>query len=95
MKTILHVKLINGIESSLCGVFELVLLNQKLKQLLLDGQFQKIEEFIESTSEKTGMKTLNQSLFQAVIQRKIDIKTAFTVSPEPEKLDLMLKKAGI
>ncbi len=41
------------------------------------------------------MKTLNQSLFQAVIQRKIDIKTAFTVSPEPEKLDLMLKKAGI
>ncbi len=95
LKTILHVKLINGIESSLCGVFELVLLNQKLKQLLLDGQFQKIEEFIESTSEKTGMKTLNQSLFQAVIQRKIDIKTAFTVSPEPEKLDLMLKKAGI
>lgn len=95
LKTILHVKLVNGIENHLCGVFELVLLNQKIRELLLNGQFQKIEEFIESTSEKTGMKTLNQSLFQSVIQRKIDIKTAFTVSPEPEKLDAMLKKAGI
>lgn len=95
LKTILHVKLVSGLEAPLFGVYELVLVNTRIKQLLLAGDFCKIQDLIESSQDKTGMRTLNQSLFQAVIQRKTDIKTAFTVSPDPEKLDAMLKKAGI
>jgi twitching motility protein PilT len=45
--------------------------------------------------EKTGMITMNQSLMNLLLKRKIYVKTAFAASPEPEQLDGMLKKAGI
>jgi twitching motility protein PilT len=46
-------------------------------------------------TEKLGMRTMNQSLFQLLMKRKIELKTAFEFSPAPEDLDLILKKVGV
>lgn len=39
--------------------------------------------------------SLNQSLIQKLIRRKIDVKTAFASSNDPDELDLQLKKMGL
>ncbi len=39
--------------------------------------------------------SLNQSIVQALLKRRIDIKTAFKISNEPDQLDLLLKKMGL
>ena len=43
----------------------------------------------------TGMSTLNQSLVNLVLRRKIDVKQAFEATIEPEELESLLKKAGV
>ncbi|MGE5085298.1 MAG: hypothetical protein ACM3MG_03295 [Bacillota bacterium] len=45
--------------------------------------------------ENSGILTLNQSLLQHLIRRRIDLKTAFETSREPDHLDQLLKKVGI
>ena len=40
------------------------------------------------------MITMNQSLAQHVLRRKIDLRTAFEASPNIEQLEKMLKQAG-
>ncbi|MBC7458107.1 MAG: hypothetical protein H7235_07505, partial [Bdellovibrionaceae bacterium] len=37
----------------------------------------------------------NQSIIQAIVRRRFDIKTAFSVSVDPDELDQMLKKMGL
>ena len=44
---------------------------------------------------KSGMITMNQSLMNLIVKRKVDIKTAFEESPDVEELDSMLRKAGV
>lgn len=39
--------------------------------------------------------SLNQSLIQRLIRRKIDVKSAFAASIQPDQLDLQLKKLGL
>ena len=38
---------------------------------------------------------MNQSLVNLIVKRKIDVRTAFSASPDPDQLDTLLKKAGI
>ncbi len=88
-------RLLQGIETSLQGAFELLLADSQIQKAVASSNFQEITNLMKTTGEKTGMRSLNQSLFQLLMKRKVDLKSAFENSPEPEELDSLLKKVGI
>lgn len=79
--------------SQLAG--EIILLNQDLKKIVIEGGIHLFEERIKQLNEDSGIVTLNQSLLQLLIRRKISLKKAFEVTRDPNDLDALLKKVGI
>ena len=74
---------------------EFMLLTPSIRNLIRENKLHQIHGMMQMGQDKTGMVTMNQSLFNLLARGKIDLKTAFAASPEPEQLDVMLKKAGI
>ena len=74
---------------------EFMLLTPGIRNLIRENKLHQIYGMMQMGQDKTGMVTMNQSLFNLLSRGKIDLKTAFAASPEPEQLDVMLKKAGI
>lgn len=74
---------------------EFYLATPDLKKLLQLLNLKKCEEHMKSPTENSGSMTLNQSLIQMILRRKIDLKKAFEVSRDPSDLDLLLKKVGL
>lgn len=73
-----------------------VLLNKPdVHALLADENLRAIESLLMEAAESSGVLTLNQSLLQHLIRRRIDLKTAFETSRHPDNLDQLLKKVGI
>jgi twitching motility protein PilT len=54
-----------------------------------------LPEEMKSNADKTGMRTLNQALFQLLLKRKVELKVAFENSSDPQELDQLLRKVGI
>lgn len=44
---------------------------------------------------KEAYQSMNQSIIQRMVRRKIDVKSAFEASDDPDQLDLTLKKMGL
>ncbi|MFN7729363.1 MAG: hypothetical protein ACK5P7_09435 [Bdellovibrio sp.] len=91
----LGTRLIAGLESALVPAVELLLVTQKLRVPLRMGEWSAIENEMKTAGEKTGMRTLNQSLLQLLLRRKIEMRSAFHESQNPDEFDLLLKKVGI
>jgi twitching motility protein PilT len=45
--------------------------------------------------DKSGMITINQSLVQLLLKRKISLETAFETSASADQLEKMMKHAGL
>lgn len=89
-----QVEVLGEVEGShLAG--EIVLLSQELKKELAGSTIQNFSEKIKDLNEESGIVTLNQSLLQLLIRRKISIKKAFEATRDPIDLDILLKKVGI
>lgn len=95
VQTVLGLKLVPGLNSSLEAVFEVCLVPSELRAQMQLGNFGRLLEVMKEGAEKTGSRSLNQSLMSLVLKRKIDLKSAFRASYEPQELDGMLKKIGI
>jgi len=95
LQMVLGLKLVAGIETNLQGVFEVLFIENEIQAALRNWEIDKIPSIMKAQAEKTGMRSLNHSLFQLLMKRKIELKTAFEASPEPEELDALLKKVGI
>lgn len=95
LSTAIALRLIPGIEKDLQSGFELLLLTEKMKAAVSSGNWNLVTSTMLKESENNGMKTLNQSLMNLILKRKIDIKAGFAESLEPEKLDQMLNQVGI
>lgn len=74
---------------------EIVLLSPELKKELQTTNIQSFSQKIKDLNEESGVVTLNQSLLQLLIRRKISIKKAFETTRDPIDLDILLKKVGI
>ncbi len=81
-------------EDTILG-FEMLLNTPQMKTALGQGQLASLEDLLQTQQEKNGVLTLNQSLLQLLIRRKIDVKQAFLVTHDPDGLDQLLKKVGI
>ncbi len=74
---------------------EVILASSEVKRCLWDGSLKDFEDLTRNAGEHSGIVTLNQSLLQLLIRRRIEIKTAFEVSRDPVDLDHLLKKVGV
>jgi twitching motility protein PilT len=79
--------------SNLAG--EIALLTPELKKILFEKGIFSFEEKLKTLNDESGVVTLNQSILQLLIRRKITITKAFEISRDPQDLDILLKKVGI
>lgn len=74
---------------------EVLLMKPQVRNLVESEDIKEIEKLMSASAESSGVLTLNQSLLQHLIRRRVDIKTAFGISRDPDNLDQLLKKVGI
>lgn len=72
---------------------EIMLANAAIRSLIRDDKVHQIYSQIQ-TGGKVGMKTLNQSLFDLVMKRKISKEEAVSRTTEPDDLMRMFSKYG-
>lgn len=84
-----------GITSDKVLAYELLPIGPEIRTHIYQNNFSEIEKILTHAQENSGILTLNQSLLQNLIRRKIDLKTAFEVSRYPDILDQLLKKVGV
>lgn len=95
LQAVVSQRLIPMIEGGQVAALEVLVMNSSVRNLIRENKLHQVYGMMQVGQNKTGMITLNQSLLNLILKRKIDIKTAFEESPDVEELDQMLKKAGI
>lgn len=88
-------QLLPSTKGGLVAAIELMIMTPSIRNLIREGKIHQIYGMMQVGQDKTGMVSLNQSLMSLVLTRKIDLRTAFSVTSDPEELDKMLKKAGV
>jgi twitching motility protein PilT len=87
-------RLLRGTAGSLVPVYELLVSSPTIRKVIRDEKFDTIWSAM-SGGENVGMQTFNQSLVQQLLAQHIDMKTAFSVSADPEDLNVLLARAGV
>ena len=95
LQGILSQRLLPSLQGGRVAAIEFLIMTPSIRNLIRENKLHQVQGMMQVGQEKTGMITMNQSLLNLLIRRRIDIKTAFAASPEPEQLDQMLKKAGL
>ena len=94
LQNFLYVDLVEGLESPLIPVLEVLSLNDNHRTLLSERKWSTLWETVTASGDASGNRTLYQSLVQLITRRKVDLAKAFEVCPQPEVLDGLLKKIG-
>jgi twitching motility protein PilT len=88
-------RLIPAINGGVAVAIEVLIMNPSIRNLVREGKLHQVYGMMQVGQDKSGMITLNQSLLQLVMKRRIEVRTAFTYSADPEELDRMMKQAGV
>lgn len=95
LQAIISQRLLPSIQGGRVAAIEFMLMTPNIRNLVRENKLHQVQSMMQIGQEKSGMVTMNQSLLNLVMKRKIDLKTAFAASPEPEQLDQLMKKAGV
>ena len=95
LQAVVSQQLLPTLSGGRVACIEFLQLTPAIRNLIRENKIHQIPGMMQMGQDKTGMVTMNQSLVSLVLKKKIDIKTAYLGSPEPEQLDQMLKKAGV
>lgn len=76
------------------AAYEVLLFPPSIRNLVRENKLHQIYGMMQVGQDKSGMRTMNQSLVSLLMRRKIELRSAFEYSNDPEELDQMLKKAG-
>lgn len=95
LQAVISQRLLPSLQGGRVVAVEFLLMTPSIRNLVRENKLHQIASMMQVGQENTGMVTMNQSLVNLLVKRKIDLKTAFAASPEPEQLDMLLKKAGI
>jgi len=90
----MSIKLAPSFDQKVQPIYDLLFATREIKEAMLNQDWKKIEAYIQTQGERTGMRTMNQSILGLILKRKIDLKSAFAASPAPDELDQMLEKVG-
>lgn len=88
-------RLVRGLEGVSLPAFEIVLGVPQIKTAIANDHLSNLDQIVLQYGEKGGMRTLNQSLLQLLMRRKIELKQAFEMTTDPDGLDQLLQKVGI
>lgn len=88
-------RLIPAIGGGLVAAIEVLVMNPNIRNLVRENKLHQVYGMMQVGQDRTGMVTLNQSLTKLILSRKIEIRTAFDFTNEPEELDKLLKQAGV
>jgi twitching motility protein PilT len=88
-------KLIAAKRGGLTLSSEILLPNPGIRNLIRENKLHQIYSMMQLGQNDSGMQTMNQSLFELVVKRRVDVRHAFLNSPDPDELDKMLKQAGM
>ena len=95
MNAAISQRLVPGAAGGMHVAMEILIMNPSIRNLVRENKLHQVYGMMQIGQDKTGMVTMNQSLLQLVMKRKVEVRTAFTYSPDPEELDKMLKTAGV
>jgi twitching motility protein PilT len=73
---------------------EILVPNSAVRNLIREDKIHQIYSMMQTGSEKFGMQTLNKSLSDLVLARKVSFETALGKSQNPEELRDLLGRAG-
>lgn len=92
LKSICYQKIIGVKEGA---VHEFFVAQADFKESLFKMSFSELKKQQDSESFKKYFQSLNQSIIQALVRRRIDVKAAFAASDAPDELDAKLKRMGL
>jgi twitching motility protein PilT len=95
LNAIVSQRLVPGRQGGRFAAMEVLMMNINVRNLMRENKLHQIYGMMQVGQDKTGMITMNQSLTKLVLARKVDVKTAFLYSSDPEELDKLLKQAGV
>lgn len=95
LKAIIYQRLLPGLSGQPVLIAEVFLPTLEIRQLIKKQDLDSIHQLMRKDQHRTGMTSFNQSLLDALIKRKIELRTAFLASSDPKELDQLLKKVGI
>lgn len=95
LSAFINQRLLNGIDQGVVLAQEFFLFNEKLKQMVAKKDWPEFNRNVQEFSEKWGAKSLNQSLVQLCVRRKLELKAAYQASYDPLGLDQLFAKMGI
>lgn len=84
-----------GLEQSTVLASEFATIKPHIRSYVEQEDLKSLEALLRGTAESVGVQSLNQSLLQHLVRRRIDLKSAFLLTQDPENLDLLLKKVGV
>lgn len=84
-----------GLQTDRVSHFESILGTHEVIHLLREKNNSNIKKIFENHVERAGVVSLNQSLLNSLVRRKVDLKTAFQFTQDPEGLDSLLQKVGV
>jgi twitching motility protein PilT len=73
---------------------EIMCPNDAIRNLIREDKIHQIYSSMQMGQDRYGMITMNQSLFDLYMRKKITLQTAMASSLRPEELEQMLAKAG-
>ncbi len=72
------------------AAFEILVADATVRNLLLEGQFDKIQQLLE-TGDEAGSRSFNKDLYRLIKAAKISKAEGLRFSPNPQSLDMNLK----
>lgn len=90
LSSVLNQKIVGLSEGS---VHEILVPKAAGKEALLNFSLEVVSK--KELDSHNHYQSYNQSIIQAIVRRRFDIKTAFSISVDPDDLDQMLKKMGL
>lgn len=95
LQAVLSQRLVPAIGGGRVVACEFLLMTPGIRNLIREGKLHQIESMMQVGQDKSGMITMNQSLVQLLLKRKISLETAYETSGAAEQLEKMIKTAGL
>ncbi|MFK8138658.1 MAG: type IV pilus twitching motility protein PilT [Bdellovibrionales bacterium] len=95
LQAIVAQQLIPAINGGLALACEILVPNTGIRNLIRENKLHQISGLMQTGQAYSGMQTMNQSIMQLLVKRKVEMKDAFRASPDPDELDQLLRKAGL
>lgn len=95
LNAIICQRLLPSLKGGQVAALEILIMSPNIRNLIRENKLHQVYGMMQVGQDKSGMITLNQALVQLILKRKIDVRSAFMNSSDPEELDKLLKAAGV